>query len=72
MDEPLTLHENEYFILADVRWRGFNDSQTTGTAFSKEEILGKIVGYNKKLNYDLDFIKNNARIGMSDSAIGGF
>lgn len=66
MAEPLTLLENEYFLLADVRWRGFNDSQTTVTAFSEKEILGKVVGYNKKLNYDLDFIKNRARIGMSE------
>ncbi len=42
--DALKLKENEYFILADVRWRGFNDSQTNG-AFSKQDILGKIVGY---------------------------
>lgn len=45
MKSPMTLKENEYFILADVRWRGLNDSQTENAAFSKEEILGKIVGY---------------------------
>jgi signal peptidase I len=43
----VTLKENEYFILADVRWRGFNDSQTAG-AFLKDDILGKVVGYVKK------------------------
>jgi signal peptidase I len=41
------LKENEYFILADVRWRGFNDSQTEG-AFAKESILGKVVGFEGK------------------------
>ncbi|MDQ0111978.1 signal peptidase I [Paenibacillus harenae] len=40
----VTLKENEYYILADVRWRGFNDSQTAG-AFLKHEVLGKVVGY---------------------------
>ncbi|RUS46064.1 signal peptidase I [Cohnella sp. AR92] len=44
MKKTLTLNENEYVILADVRWRGFNDSQSEG-AFTKEEILGKVVGY---------------------------
>ncbi|MDB4867892.1 MAG: lepB, partial [Cohnella sp.] len=41
MKKPLTLKENEYFILADVRWRGFNDSQSAG-AFVKEDLLGKV------------------------------
>lgn len=44
--DPVTLKENEYYILADVRWRGFHDSQTSGP-FRKEDILGKIVGYEK-------------------------
>ncbi|QJD87530.1 signal peptidase I [Cohnella herbarum] len=43
----VTLEENEYYILADVRWRGFNDSQMAG-AFLKQDVLGKIVGYEKK------------------------
>lgn len=43
----VTLKENEYYILADVRWRGFNDSQTAGP-FLKDDILGKVVGYEKK------------------------
>ncbi|QYR19133.1 signal peptidase I [Paenibacillus sp. sptzw28] len=42
----VALKENEYFILADVRWRGFNDSQTAG-AFLKQDVLGKVVGYEK-------------------------
>jgi signal peptidase I len=48
MDKPVKLKENEYFILADVRWRGFNDSQTAG-AFVDEEIIGKVVGYENKI-----------------------
>jgi signal peptidase I len=51
MKQPLKLKENAYFILADVRWRGFNDSQT-GNAFSKEEILGKVVGYEKRTSVE--------------------
>jgi signal peptidase I len=47
MDKPLKMKENEYFILADVRWRGFNDSQSEG-AFVKESILGKVVGFEEK------------------------
>lgn len=42
--KPLTLHDNEFFILADIRWRGFNDSQQYGP-YSRDEILGKVVGY---------------------------
>ncbi|WP_211246706.1 signal peptidase I [Cohnella pontilimi] len=45
--EPVTLKDGEYYILADVRWRGFNDSQTAGP-FLKEDILGKVVGYEKQ------------------------
>ncbi len=48
MKSPLTLKANEYFILADYRSRGFNDGfngSQKAKAFSKEEILGKIVGY---------------------------
>lgn len=43
----VALKENGYFILADVRWRGINDNQTVG-AFLKTDILGKVVGYEKK------------------------
>ncbi|WP_169091661.1 signal peptidase I [Paenibacillus sp. PL91] len=42
----VALKENEYFILADVRSRGINDSQTAG-AFLKQDVLGKVVGYEK-------------------------
>ncbi|WP_123040839.1 signal peptidase I [Cohnella candidum] len=45
--DPVTLKDGEYYILADVRWRGFNDSQTAGP-FRKEDILGKILGYKKR------------------------
>ncbi|NIK76502.1 signal peptidase I [Paenibacillus castaneae] len=44
MDIPLQLNEKEYFILADIRWRGMNDSQSAA-GFRKEEIVGKVVGY---------------------------
>ncbi|MGO4347894.1 signal peptidase I [Paenibacillus sp. MCAF9] len=47
MNKPLQLKENEYFILADVRWRGFHDSQSAG-AFAEEEIVGKVVGYENR------------------------
>lgn len=47
MDQPVTLGENEYFILADIRWRGINDSQSVKAGFLKYEILGKVVGYDK-------------------------
>ncbi|MGF7048254.1 hypothetical protein J2T13_002761 [Paenibacillus sp. DS2015] len=40
------MNEDEYYILADVRWRGFNDSQTAGP-FQSEDIIGKVVGYEK-------------------------
>jgi signal peptidase I len=43
----VALKENEYFILADVRSRGFNDSQTAG-AFLKRDVLGKVMGYEKQ------------------------
>jgi signal peptidase I len=43
----LRLKKNEYFILADVGSRGFNDSQTAG-AFLKQDVLGKVVGYEKR------------------------
>jgi signal peptidase I len=69
MKEPLTLNENEFFILADLRWRGFHDSQAAGTAFTKEEILGKVVGSNNKMNFDLDYLKNNAKLGLSKHEI---
>ncbi|WP_256757562.1 signal peptidase I [Cohnella sp. WQ 127256] len=42
--DAVALKEYEYYLLADVRWRGFNDSQTAG-AFLKDELLGKVVGY---------------------------
>ncbi|MCM3629034.1 signal peptidase I [Paenibacillus glycanilyticus] len=45
--EKLTLKSDEYYILADVRWRGLNDSQTKGP-FHKEDLLGKVTGYLKK------------------------
>jgi len=48
MDKPLKLKENEYFILADVRWRGFHDSQSAG-AFAGEEIIGKVVGFENEI-----------------------
>ncbi|OMF24156.1 signal peptidase I [Paenibacillus sp. FSL H8-0548] len=44
----VTLKANEYYILADIRWRGMNDSQSTRAGFQKDEILGKVVGYEKK------------------------
>ncbi|MBD3921710.1 signal peptidase I [Paenibacillus sp. PR3] len=44
LEKPLTLHDNEFFILADIRWRGFNDSQQYGP-YSRDEILGKVIGY---------------------------
>ncbi|MFD0671173.1 signal peptidase I [Cohnella sp. GCM10027633] len=44
--KAVDLKENEYYILADVRWRGFNDSQTGGP-FAKDDILGKVVGYER-------------------------
>ncbi|GMK38791.1 hypothetical protein PCCS19_18450 [Paenibacillus sp. CCS19] len=44
LKEPSTLQDNEYFILADIRWRGFNDSQQYGP-YDREEILGKVIGY---------------------------
>ncbi|MDQ8734374.1 hypothetical protein [Paenibacillus sp. LHD-38] len=47
MAKPLQLSEEEYFILADVRWRGFYDSQSESAAFVKDEIVGKVVGYEK-------------------------
>jgi signal peptidase I len=45
--DAVSLKDNEYYILADVRWRGSNDSQTAGP-FLKQDILGKVVGYEKK------------------------
>jgi signal peptidase I len=57
MKQPLTLNENEYFILADVRWRGFNDSQTVNAAFSQEEILGKVIGYENKIKIENEIRK---------------
>ncbi|SDS07960.1 signal peptidase I [Paenibacillaceae bacterium GAS479] len=45
--EPVTLGQTEYYILADVRWRGFNDSQTAGP-YSEQDVLGKVVSYVKK------------------------
>lgn len=48
MAKPLHLSDEEYFILADVRWRGFNDSQSESAAFVKDEIVGKVIGYEKK------------------------
>ncbi|GGD57593.1 signal peptidase I [Paenibacillus nasutitermitis] len=41
------LKDNEYYILADVRWKGVNDSQTAGP-FLKKDILGKVVGYEQE------------------------
>jgi signal peptidase I len=61
MNKPLTLKENEYFILADVRWRGFNDSQTQNTAFSRDEILGKVVGYENKFKIENEIRKVTAK-----------
>lgn len=43
----VALNENEYYILADIRWRGMNDSQSSG-GFQRDEILGKVVGYENK------------------------
>ncbi|WP_201004142.1 signal peptidase I [Paenibacillus glycanilyticus] len=45
--DPVTLKENEYYILADVRWRGLYDSQTAGP-FIKQDIIGKVIGYDKQ------------------------
>jgi signal peptidase I len=42
------LNEDEYYILADVRWRGMNDSQSTKDGFHKDQITGKVVGYEQK------------------------
>ncbi|MGO4110883.1 signal peptidase I [Paenibacillus sp. YAF4_2] len=44
LEKPLVLQRDQFFILADVRWRGFNDSQTAGP-YSRDDILGKVVGY---------------------------
>ena len=45
--DAVALKDNEYYILADVRWRGLNDSQLAGP-FLKQDILGKVVGYEIK------------------------
>ncbi|MBO9597396.1 MAG: signal peptidase I, partial [Cohnella sp.] len=47
----VALKDNEYYILADVRWRGFNDSQSAGP-FPKKDILGKVVGYEERASTD--------------------
>lgn len=49
----VSLKDNEYYILADVRWRGFNDSQTAGP-FLKKDILGKVVGYEERAKTTTD------------------
>jgi signal peptidase I len=60
MNKPLALKDNEFFILADVRWRGFNDSQSAG-AFVKEDILGKVVGYENKIKIENEIKKVTAK-----------
>ncbi|QGG57432.1 signal peptidase I [Paenibacillus sp. B01] len=44
---PVSLGVDDYYLLADIRWRGFHDSQTSG-GFSSQDILGRVVGYPKK------------------------
>ncbi|MCQ6562452.1 signal peptidase I [Paenibacillus mendelii] len=46
MTKDVKLGEGQYFLLGDVWWRSFNDSQTAG-GFDRESIQGKVVGYMK-------------------------
>ncbi|MFB9324611.1 signal peptidase I [Paenibacillus aurantiacus] len=44
LKEPVTLEEDEYFVLGDYWSRSFNDSQTAGPLASSK-IIGKVVGW---------------------------
>lgn len=43
-DQEVKLGPEQYYLLGDVWWRSYNDSQLRG-AFAMESILGKVIGY---------------------------